>query len=202
MAGGTGATVNPPETPRPRTRFSIGEDQGRYVIAGELGRRRDLAAAKQAGVPARAAGLLRRLRRWSVEGLISLPLTDIKAAHEAWLPGYMAATDNAGNSSHADGRRRDRSRLIKEGIPGRRGRDPGSRRRRRPLCRHGRFTGLRRQIQDPAAPDGLWRAGWSHGRRAACAKLTTMAQRPWAPYIQARPAPPRLRADWRLRRST
>ena len=28
-----------------------------------------------------------------VRGLLSLPLSDIKAAHEAWLPGYMAATE-------------------------------------------------------------------------------------------------------------
>ena len=28
-----------------------------------------------------------------VKGLLSLPLSDIKAAHEAWLPGYMAATE-------------------------------------------------------------------------------------------------------------
>ena len=28
-----------------------------------------------------------------IKGLISLGLSDIKAAHEAWLPGYMNATD-------------------------------------------------------------------------------------------------------------
>ena len=33
------------------------------------------------------------------------------------------------------------------------------------------FAGLRRQIQGAAAPDGLWRAGRPHGRRAACAEI-------------------------------
>ena len=28
-----------------------------------------------------------------VKGLVSLELSDIKAAHEAWLPGYMSATE-------------------------------------------------------------------------------------------------------------
>ena len=28
-----------------------------------------------------------------VTGLVSLPLSDIKATHEGWLPAYMNATD-------------------------------------------------------------------------------------------------------------
>ena len=28
-----------------------------------------------------------------VEGLVSLPLTEIKAAHEDWLPAYMNAAE-------------------------------------------------------------------------------------------------------------
>ena len=71
--------------------FFYGEDQGRYVIAS--GSADDvLEAAQAAGVPAVLLGYSGGASL-VVKGLLSLPLSDIKAAHEAWLPGYMAATE-------------------------------------------------------------------------------------------------------------
>ncbi len=56
-----------------------------------LGRRRDR-SGPCGGRSGGAAGLLGRGVAGG-QGLLSLPLSDIKAAHEAWLPGYMAATE-------------------------------------------------------------------------------------------------------------
>jgi phosphoribosylformylglycinamidine synthase len=68
-----------------------GEDQARYLIA--TGSPEDvLADANKAGVPAVLLGYSGGTSL-VVKGLVSLKLSDIKAAHEAWLPGYMNATD-------------------------------------------------------------------------------------------------------------
>jgi phosphoribosylformylglycinamidine synthase len=68
-----------------------GEDQARYLIA--TGSPDDvLADAQKAGVPAVLLGYSGG-SALTVRGLVSLELSDIKAAHEAWLPAYMNATE-------------------------------------------------------------------------------------------------------------
>jgi phosphoribosylformylglycinamidine synthase len=91
IAGGTGMTVDLPASAVPSHAFLYGEDQARYVIATgapDL----VLAEATKAGVPATLLGYSGGASL-VVKGLVSLPLSDIKAAHEAWLPAYMNATE-------------------------------------------------------------------------------------------------------------
>ena len=51
-----------------------------------------LTDAAQAGVPAVLLGYSGGFNL-AVKGLVSLKLSDIKTAHEAWLPAYMNATE-------------------------------------------------------------------------------------------------------------
>ena len=92
IAGGTGVDVaQPAGSTVPSHAFFYGEDQARYLIAtgsaDEV-----LADAAKAGVPAALLGYSGG-PSLIVKGLVSLKLSDIKAAHEAWLPGYMSATE-------------------------------------------------------------------------------------------------------------
>jgi phosphoribosylformylglycinamidine synthase len=91
-AGGTGATVRIPSgtAVRPHA-FFYGEDQARYLIATGSG---DdvLEAAQAAGVQAVQLGYSGG-SSLVVDGLVSLALADIKAAHEDWLPTYMNAAE-------------------------------------------------------------------------------------------------------------
>jgi len=92
IAGGTGVEVaQPTGNAVPSHAFFYGEDQARYLVAtgsaDEV-----LAEAKKAGVPAVLLGYSGGASL-IVKGLVSLKLSDIKAAHEAWLPGYMNATE-------------------------------------------------------------------------------------------------------------
>jgi hypothetical protein len=70
------------------------------------------------------------------------------------------------------------------------GRDPGPRRRRRSLRCHGHFGRLRREIENPAAPDGLWRPGWPHGGRTARAQANHHGAAPLNALYSDNPAPP------------
>ncbi len=92
IAGGTGMEVaQPGGNAVPSHAFFYGEDQARYLVAtgsaDEV-----LAAAQKAGVPAVTIGHSGGASL-VVKGLVDLPLKDIKAAHEAWLPAYMNATE-------------------------------------------------------------------------------------------------------------
>ena len=92
VAGGTGLDVaQPAGSTVPSHAFFYGEDQARYLIAtgsaDEV-----LTDAAKAGVPAALLGYSGG-PSLIVKGLVSLKLSDIKAAHEAWLPGYMSATE-------------------------------------------------------------------------------------------------------------
>ena len=92
LAGGTGVTVRQPAgTGIPSHAFFYGEDQARYLIATGSG---DdiLEAARKAGVPAVLLGYSGG-ESLIVEGLVSLPLTEIRQAHEGWLPAYMDAVE-------------------------------------------------------------------------------------------------------------
>ncbi|MBS0525010.1 MAG: phosphoribosylformylglycinamidine synthase subunit PurL [Proteobacteria bacterium] len=88
LAGGTGVTIRQPAgTGIPSHAFFYGEDQARYLIASGSG---DdiLEAARRAGVPAVLLGYSGGASL-TVEGLVSLPLAEIRQAHEGWLPAYM-----------------------------------------------------------------------------------------------------------------
>jgi phosphoribosylformylglycinamidine synthase len=92
IAGGTGMEIaQPAGNAVPSHAFFYGEDQARYVIAS--GSADDIVeAARAAGVPAVLLGYSGGASL-VVKGLLSVPLSDIKSAHEAWLPGYMNATE-------------------------------------------------------------------------------------------------------------
>jgi phosphoribosylformylglycinamidine (FGAM) synthase-like enzyme len=87
LAGGTGVTVKLPECIAPPHAFLYGEDQGRYLVATDDGGAL-LAAAHAAGVPAVQLGYSGG-PDLIVEGLLSIALSDLREAHEAWLPDYM-----------------------------------------------------------------------------------------------------------------
>ncbi|WP_296379325.1 phosphoribosylformylglycinamidine synthase subunit PurL [Reyranella sp.] len=92
IAGGTGVTMKQPAgTGVPSHAFFYGEDQARYLVASGSGHD-ILEAARAAGVPAVLLGYSGGASL-VVEGLVSLPLADIKKAHEDWLPAYMSAVE-------------------------------------------------------------------------------------------------------------
>ena len=68
--------------------FLFGEDQARYLIATDAA---DpiLQAARAAGVPAEQIGVAGG-EAIVVQGLLTLPLAELRAAHEGWLPSFMA----------------------------------------------------------------------------------------------------------------
>ena len=67
--------------------FLFGEDQARYLIAVKTPAPL-LAAAKAAGVHASVVGHAQG-DAFASTGLFSIPLRQLRAAHEAWLPAYM-----------------------------------------------------------------------------------------------------------------
>jgi phosphoribosylformylglycinamidine synthase len=87
LAGGTGVTVKLPDGIALPHAFLYGEDQGRYLVATDDGGAL-LAAAQAAGVPAVQLGYSGG-PDLIVEGLLAMPLSELRAAHEAWLPTYM-----------------------------------------------------------------------------------------------------------------
>src|SRR5262249_39961709 len=92
IAGGTGGVLRiPARTSVPSHAVFYGQDQARYLIASGSG---DdvVGAGRAAGVPALQLGY------WggaslTIDGLLSLPLAEIKRAHEEWLPAYMNAAE-------------------------------------------------------------------------------------------------------------
>ena len=88
MAGGIGATVDPPRGALPAHAWLFGEDQGRYLItcgAPEA----VLQAAKTAGVTATPIGTTGGVSL-TVSGAKPISVTRLTAAHESWFPSYMA----------------------------------------------------------------------------------------------------------------
>ncbi len=90
LASGVGVTIRLDDAERPHL-LLFGEDQARYLVASE---RPDsvIAEASQAGVEIAAIGLAGG-GAFTAEGLFSIDLTTLRAAHESWLPAYMATTD-------------------------------------------------------------------------------------------------------------
>jgi len=88
MAGGRGATLYPLPMGLPRNAFLFGEDQARYVVETAVPDS-VLKAARAVSVPARVIGTVGGVAlTLSVAGAISVDA--LKAANEAWLPGFMA----------------------------------------------------------------------------------------------------------------
>ena len=89
MAGGRGVTLDPLPPELPRNALLFGEDQARYLIETGDPTRRPAAARKQA-----YAGPTHRQRSAAVAltlpGAGAISVAELKAANEAWLPGYMA----------------------------------------------------------------------------------------------------------------
>jgi phosphoribosylformylglycinamidine synthase len=89
LAGDVGATLETPADEIAPHAWLFGEDQGRYVVTTSE-EQAVLKAAADAGVPAQTIG---RTDGWSltVGRGCSISITELRAAHETWMPGYMAA---------------------------------------------------------------------------------------------------------------
>jgi len=91
LASGMGATVRVPGDVPSVAGWLFGEDQGRYLLAVDQQEVRPLLkAAGAVGVIAREVG------RTGGDALIlrdavPISLNELRAAHESWLPRYMAA---------------------------------------------------------------------------------------------------------------
>ena len=91
MAGGIGAAL--PEAPEdmPAHAYLFGEDQARYLLAVEAETAPDiLYAASAQGIDAAAVGVTGS-DRLTLPGGETISVADLKAAHEGWLPAYMAS---------------------------------------------------------------------------------------------------------------
>jgi phosphoribosylformylglycinamidine synthase len=86
LASGVGGQLLAPTEIAPAA-WLFGEDQARYLVAAR-GASALLAAAEASGVPARVVGEAGG-DVVACPGLFSLSLEALRAAHEAWLPGYM-----------------------------------------------------------------------------------------------------------------
>jgi phosphoribosylformylglycinamidine synthase II len=90
LAGDVGVELHAFEGRLPTHAIWFGEDQGRYVLEVAPNAADDiLARAKAASLCARVIGRVGG-RAIALAGETSLPLADLRAAHEAWLPRYMA----------------------------------------------------------------------------------------------------------------
>ena len=88
MAGGRGVALDPLPADLPRHAWLFGEDQGRYLIE-TADPAIMLAAARAKGVPARLIGVVGGVALTLPNGG-AISVNALKAANEAWLPGYMA----------------------------------------------------------------------------------------------------------------
>jgi phosphoribosylformylglycinamidine synthase len=91
LLGGVGAELTVPEGEGvPAHAWLFGEDQGRYVLSlAEAEAVAILAEAAAAGVPARHIGRTGGLEL-TLDSGDTISLEDLRAAHEGWLPDYMA----------------------------------------------------------------------------------------------------------------
>ncbi len=91
LAGDMGVEVFPYEGKLPAHAIWFGEDQGRYVIAIDPGRAEEvLERARLLAIPARIVGRVTGGDRIAMKGEAWLPLDELRAAHEHWLPTYMS----------------------------------------------------------------------------------------------------------------
>src|ERR1051326_5154693 len=92
MAGSRGLALDALPSGPSRIAWWFGEDQARYLI--ETGDpERVLTLARDAGVPARRIGTVRghgSAAELTLSGGGAISVAELRAANEAWLPGYMA----------------------------------------------------------------------------------------------------------------
>ena len=90
LAGGHGVVLEPAPVALPPHAAWFGEDQARYVIAAAADKADAIhKAAAEAKVPLRMLGRVEG-EAIALAGEPALPLAALKAAHEDWLPGFMA----------------------------------------------------------------------------------------------------------------
>jgi phosphoribosylformylglycinamidine synthase len=89
LAANLGITLAPTMGETPPHAFWFGEDQGRYIVAT-----RDataiLDAAKSAGITAQSLGSTATEPSLTHSGRLLIRLDELRAAHEGWLPRFMA----------------------------------------------------------------------------------------------------------------
>ncbi|MBV8133765.1 MAG: phosphoribosylformylglycinamidine synthase subunit PurL [Alphaproteobacteria bacterium] len=88
MASGRGILLAPPPGVLPQNAYLFGEDQARYLVETS-DPETVVAAAGAAGVPARVIGVVGGVAL-TLPGSDAISVGALKAANEAWLPGYMA----------------------------------------------------------------------------------------------------------------
>jgi phosphoribosylformylglycinamidine synthase len=90
LAGGHGVALDAAPSPLPPHAIWFGEDQARYVIATPPDKADGIhKAAAAAKVPLRLLGTVGG-DAIALDGETALPLDALRAAHEAWLPRFMA----------------------------------------------------------------------------------------------------------------
>ncbi|MGL5113852.1 MAG: AIR synthase-related protein, partial [Beijerinckiaceae bacterium] len=90
MASGVGCMVQAEQLDMPLHAFLFGEDQARYVVAlNHVHAEAVMAEAAKAGVPAMFIGVTTG-QSLTLPGEAPISLDELEAAHEGWLPGYMA----------------------------------------------------------------------------------------------------------------
>ena len=90
LTGGIGAKLAETPDGLPALAWWFGEDQARYLVTTNAAEAL-LAEAQAANVPARLVGRTGGTVLTLADGN-SIPLTDLRNAHENWLPEYMAAS--------------------------------------------------------------------------------------------------------------
>jgi phosphoribosylformylglycinamidine synthase len=88
MASGRGVRLKPLPTDLPRNAYLFGEDQARYLIETKEPEMA-IEAAQAAGIPTRVIGVVGGVSL-TLPGAGAISVDALKAANEAWLPGYMA----------------------------------------------------------------------------------------------------------------
>ena len=89
LAGGIGVALHTYEGKLPAHAIWFGEDQGRYVLSAHPSTAEEIAErARLLGLSARIIGRTEG-DALVLDGEVPLSLTDLRAANEAWLPGFM-----------------------------------------------------------------------------------------------------------------
>ena len=88
MAGDRGGALDAAADDLPAHAYFFGEDQGRYLVETAEPDAL-LAAARAAGIAARVIGVVGGAAL-TLPGADAISVAELKAANEAWLPGYMA----------------------------------------------------------------------------------------------------------------
>jgi phosphoribosylformylglycinamidine synthase len=95
LAGGLGVELFPPGGKLPAHAVWFGEDQGRYVLEVDPARAEEVVnQARLLALPARVVGRIGG-DALTLEGEEPLALSELREAHEAWMPSYMDGFDEA-----------------------------------------------------------------------------------------------------------